>query len=144
MNVLTKKEFIIKQLNSLLVNLEKLYAHESLSSSFLFAPDYIIVADIMDKVEKNDTIDKDTLKQLNFIHRKALVRQKNIKSTGNILEYDEWIEWVVKDTLISDGVKVAVAFHRSNALKDTGDFYTTHESIDIVEQIRNKHSIKKK
>lgn len=144
MNIIKQKEFIIKQLKFLLNNLEKLYAHKALSSLFLFAPDYIIVADIIDKVETNNTIDESTLKHLNFIHRKTIAQQENINKTDKILEYDDWIEWIVKDTLINDGTKLAIVFHRSNALKESGDFYTTHESSNIVEQIRNKFSIKKK
>jgi hypothetical protein len=68
-----------------------------------------------------------------------------LEENGRRMEYQEYIEWKVKDILEGDEenkFQIATHFVKENAVNKSGRVFVIEEAVELVEQIRNKYGIK--
>jgi len=144
----TKRLWIIEKINVLLKDMEETYDLDpKLKEDFIWPENYLEVLSTRDKTIKYNECNKDDLIKLNYYFREISMMKKNLKS-GIKQTYEEYVEWKIVDILTNENeetpIQVAIYYVHANVVKKDGHLLTIEESAEFVEQIRNKHNIKKK
>lgn len=136
-------EYVVQQIEYLIELLQKVYKGQK---KFLFPDNYLEVQDILDKARNDNKIEKSQLIRMNYIFRKTKAHEECIEKHGELMTYDQWVEWNVTDILTDESIKnghlkTAAEFVRRNYLQESGEFYDITKAKKFVEQIRDNGSI---
>jgi len=148
MSQASKKNYIIDKIKYLLELMEDTQAkNEIMKKASLFAPNYLNVQEIKDKLEKKDTVTKEELIKLNYYYREILFISE-LRDDEEPLTYTQYIEWKIKDILENEEeehpIQAATYYVMYKLVDINGMSYVITDAAKYVEQIRDKHSIKRR
>lgn len=148
MNTQSKKSYLLQKIEFLIELMEEVHdKDEEKKKLSIFPEHYLEVQAIKELLENKTTLPTKELIMLNRIYREASVRKEMLEKENYLMEYEEYIEWKVKDILENEDIEYpyqdAAVFVKQNAVKKNGNAFTIDEAIEFVEQVREKNSIKK-